>query len=56
MCGTLWFLTQLNLVGIPNQIMYSNIILNEMRGFFQQTDTGIFQRILDVNVFSDESI
>jgi hypothetical protein len=49
------FFQQLNLVGIPNQVMYSNVILNEMRGVFVPTDTPVFQRIIDVNIFSDET-
>ncbi len=49
------WLAQLNLVGISGQVMYSNLILNEMRGVFVPTDTPVYQRIIDVNIFSDET-
>ena len=50
-----WF-AQLNLVGIAGKVMYSNTIVNEMRGVFVQTDKPIYQRIIDAMILSDDSI
>ena len=50
-----WF-SQLNLVGNPGQVMYSNTIVNELRGVYVQTDKPIYQRIIDAMIFSDDSI
>lgn len=49
------FFDALNLIGISGLSIYPNIVIADRRGIFPQTDGPIYQRVLDVNVFSNDS-
>ncbi len=50
------FFDQLNLVGISGLVQYNNIVISNRRAVFPQTDTPIFQRVLDVRIFSNDTL
>jgi hypothetical protein len=50
------FLDGFNAIGISNLALYPNHITLERDGFFIQTDTGIYQRLIDVMIWDNETI
>ena len=50
------FFDTLNLVGIPGLAMYNNTIIGDREAVFPQTDPLIYQRVLDVRIFSNETL
>ncbi len=50
------FFDQLNLVGISGLLQYNNIVLSNRRAVFPGTDTPIYQRVLDVKLFSNDTL
>ncbi len=50
------FFDQLNLYGISGLVQYNNIILQDREAVFPQTDTLIYQRVIDVKIFSNDQI
>ncbi len=50
------FFDQLNLVGISGLVQYNNVIIGDREAVFPMTDTLIYQRIIDVKIFSNDSI
>jgi len=48
------FLDTFNAIGTPNLALYPNKITLERDGFFIQTDTGIYQRLLDVMIWDNQ--
>jgi len=49
------FLDSFDAIGISNLARYPNYITLERDGFFIQTDTGIYQRLIDVMIWNDET-
>jgi hypothetical protein len=50
------YFDQLNLVGITGLVQYNNIVLANRRAVFPGTDTPIYQRVMDVRIFSNDTI
>ncbi len=50
------FFDQLALYGVTGLVQYSNIIMLDREAVFPQTDTLIYQRIMDVKIFSADTI
>ena len=50
------FLDTFDAVGIPGLTLYPNQITLERDGFFIQTDTGIYQRLIDVMVWDNQTL
>lgn len=50
------FFDQLDLVGNGRTEQQNNLVVMNRRGVFVQTDTPIFQRILDVRIFSNDTL
>jgi hypothetical protein len=50
------FLDTFNAIGIPGLVLYPNKITLERDGFFIQTDTGIFQRLVDVMIWDNQNL
>jgi hypothetical protein len=50
------FLDQFNAEGIPGLLQYPCLVVNDRRGGFTQGDTLLYQRLLDVQIFSNDSI
>jgi hypothetical protein len=48
------FFDQLNLVGISGLSMYTNIVLGNRRAVFPMTDQPVYQRVMDVRIFSKD--
>jgi hypothetical protein len=48
------FFDQLDLVGIPGLSMYTNIVLSNRRAVFPMTDQPVYQRVMDVRIFSKD--
>jgi len=46
------FFDQLNLVGISGLSIYNNIVLSNRRAVFPMTDQPVYQRVIDVRIFS----
>lgn len=51
----LTFLDQFNAIGISGLSQYPCRVVGDFRGNFLQTETLIYQRVLDVMIFSNES-
>ena len=49
------FLDGFDAIGIPGLARYPNYVRLERDGFFYQADTGIFQRLIDVAIWNDET-
>ncbi len=49
------FFDQLNLVGINGLVQYNNIVLSNRRAVYVQTDQPIYQRVMDVRIFSKDA-
>jgi hypothetical protein len=50
------FLDGFDAIGVPGLVLYPNYITLERDGFFIQTDTGIYQRLLDVMIWDNQNI
>lgn len=50
------FFDQLNLIGVPNLTQYPNLIIADRDFLYPQTQPPRYQRILDVRIFSNESL
>jgi hypothetical protein len=50
------WLDSMNLIGISGLVSYPNFVLMDRRGVFPRTDGPIYQRVLDVNVFSNDTL
>lgn len=50
------FLDQFNAVGIPGLVQYPCRVVGDHRAGFTQTDTMIYQRVIDAMIFSNESL
>ncbi len=48
------FFDQLNLVGINGLSQYNNIVLGNRRAVFPMTDQPVYQRVMDVRIFSKD--
>ena len=48
------FFDQLNLVGISGLSQYNNIVLSNRRAVFPMTDQPVYQRVIDVRIFSKD--
>ncbi len=48
------FFDQLDLVGIPGLSQYNNIVLSNRRAVFPMTDQPVYQRVMDVRIFSKD--
>lgn len=48
------FFDQLNLVSIPGLSMYTNIVIANRRAVFPMTDQPVYQRVIDVRIFSKD--
>jgi len=48
------FFDQLNLVGISGLSQYNNIVLSNRRAVFPMTDQPVYQRVMDVRIFSKD--
>ncbi len=49
------FFDQLNLVSIPGLVQYNNIVMSNRRAVYVQTDQPIYQRVIDVRIFSKDA-
>jgi hypothetical protein len=52
----LTFFDQLDLVGIPGLVQYNNMVLGNRRAAYTETDQPIYQRVMDVRIFSNDMI
>ena len=48
------FFDQLNLVDISGLSQYNNIVLSNRRAVFPMTDQPVYQRVMDVRIFSKD--
>jgi hypothetical protein len=49
------FFDQLNLYFTPGLLQYNNIVLSNRRAVFTATDQPIYQRVMDVRIFSQDA-
>ncbi len=50
------FFDTLNLTGIPGLTQYPNFIISDRDGFYAQTEPGNPQRLIDVMIFSNDTL